>query len=409
MENKTLRTILLIFAAAILVVCSFGGGLVTGQVVPNMFPVNRAAPTQPPAAGQSGTPTELETLFVPFWEAWDIVHREYLVQPLDDAALMQGAIRGMMEALGDEHSTYMDPQEYEDANTAMQGEYAGIGAYVDTNAEVLTVVRPIPGSPAEAAGLLQGDQILAVDGVDMTGTDPELVRLKVLGPAGTKVLLTIGRVGVEPFEVEITRAVITIPSVESEMLDDNIGYIRLSIFGDNTIRDIHQELQKLIAQNPRGLILDLRDNGGGYLHVAVSVGSEFISDGVLLHEKFGDGTLTPYRVTPNGLATEIPLVVLVNGYTASASEIVAGAIQEYGRGRLVGQTTYGKGTVQNWIPLSNDQGAVRVTIAEWLTPDQNTIHKIGLTPDVVVEMTEEDYLAGRDPQLEAAIQLLLDQ
>lgn len=409
MENKTLRTILLIFTAAILVVCSFGGGLVTGQVVPNMFPVSRAVPTQPPAAGQSGTPAELETLFVPFWEAWDIVHREYLVQPLDDAALMQGAIRGMMEALGDEHSTYMDPLEYEDATTAMQGEYAGIGAYVDTNAEVLTIVRPIPGSPAEAAGLLPDDQVLAVDGVDMTSTDPELVRLKVLGPAGTKVLLTIGRAGVEPFDVEITRAVITIPSVESKMLDDNIGYIRLSIFGDNTIRDIHQELQKLMAQNPRALVLDLRDNGGGYLHVAVAVGSEFINDGVLLHEKFGDGTLTPYRVTPNGLATEIPLVVLVNGYTASASEIVAGAIQEYGRGRLVGQTTYGKGTVQNWIPLSNGEGAVRVTIAEWLTPDQITIHKIGLTPDVVVEMTEEDYLAGRDLQLEAAIQLLLDQ
>jgi carboxyl-terminal processing protease len=406
-ENKTLRSILIGVVMFVLVVCAFGGGIAATNLIPSLRIPQTASPSITNSDQTSST--DLNTLFAPFWQAWELVHQNYLVQPLDDTALMQGAIRGMMQALGDQHSSYMDPQEFSDATTDMQGSYAGIGAYVDTEAKYLTIVRPMPGSPAEAAGLVAGDQVIAIDGLDVTSLDAASVRLKVLGEAGTDVVLTILRGEQEPFDVSITRAVITIPSVESKMLDNNIAYIKISVFGDSTSRDFRDQLSTLMAQNPDGLILDLRDNTGGYLNTAIDVASQLIPSGTIVIERYGDGTQTPYEATGNGIATDVPLVVLVNGYSASASEIVAGAVQDSGRGKLVGVTTYGKGSVQNWIPLDNNQGAVRITIAEWLTPNGRTIHKIGLTPDVVVEMTADDYAAGLDPQLAAAVHVFLPE
>ncbi len=409
MQNKTLRSVLIVFVAIVLVVCAFGGGFVTGNFVPVLKPasVPTFAPTPDPSQG--GTPADLQAQFAPFWQAWDLVHQNYVDQPVDDTTLVQGAIRGMMDALGDPHTGYWTPQETTDAGMAMQGEYDGIGAYVDTRGDYLTITKPIPGYPAEQAGLQIGDQIIAVDGVDVTGMDPDLVRMtRVMGPAGTDVHLTIRREGVDqPLEFTITRAHIVIPSVTSKMLEDNIAYIQISIFGDTTARDFHDQLSALMAQNPSGIILDLRDNGGGYLDAGIAVASEFIDHGVIVTEQYGDGTQDPRDAIPGGLATAIPLVVLVNGNTASASEIVAGAIQDVERGKLVGVLTYGKGSVQNWIPLS-DGGTARITIAKWLTPLGRTIDKIGLTPEVIVEMTQDDYTAGRDPQLDAAVQILLN-
>ncbi len=408
MQNKTLRSVLIVFVALVLVVCAFGGGFVVGNFFPALKPV--FVPTLPatPGDNQGGTPTDLQSQFAPFWQAWDLVHQNYVDQPVDDTKLVQGSIRGMMDALGDPHSGYWTPQETTDANMSMQGEYDGIGAYVDTRGDYLTITKPISGYPAEQAGLQMGDQIIAVDGTDVTGMDPDLVRMtKVMGPAGTDVHLTIHREGVDqPLEFTITRAHIVIPSVTSKMLDNNIAYIQITVFGDNTASNFHDQLSQLIAQNPSGMILDLRDNGGGYLDAGIAIASEFIDHGVIVTEQYGDGTKDPHNATPGGLATTIPLVVLVNGNTASASEIVSGAIQDDGRGKLVGVLTYGKGSVQNWIPLS-DGGTARITIAKWLTPNGRTIDKIGLTPEVVVTMTQDDYTAGRDPQLDAAVQLLL--
>jgi carboxyl-terminal processing protease len=257
--------------------------------------------------------------------------------------------------------------------------------------------------------LQTGDQIIAVDGTDVSGVDPDLVRLtKVMGPAGTSVTLTIQRENADtPFDVTLTRAHIVIPSVTSRMLENNIGYIQVTIFGDTTVTDFNTQLSQLLANNPAGIILDLRDNGGGYLDAGIAVASQFIDDGVIVYEKYGDGAQVPHEALSGGLATELPLVVLVNGNSASASEIVAGAIQDAGRGRLVGELTYGKGSVQNWLPLS-DEGTARITIAKWLTPTGRTIDKLGLTPDVTVELNQEDVDAGLDPQLDAAIQLLLN-
>jgi carboxyl-terminal processing protease len=421
--NKALKFILVFLVVSLLVAGAFAGGFVTGHFfvppasigevpslgspsLPSPLPL---APISTPEASNMATPEDLQTLFKPFWETWQLVHDEYVDQPVDDLALMRGAIRGMLEALGDQHTSFMDPVQYSDATADLSGEYEGIGAWVDITGEYLTIVSPMTGSPAEAAGLKPGDKIIAIDGEDMTGIDGELVRRRVLGPAGTTVRLTISReTQEEPFDVEITRAHITVPSVESKMLEDNLAYVKLNTFGDNTTTELRSQLKALLAQNPNGMILDLRNNGGGYLVTAIEVVSEFVGDGVVMYEEYGDGTRQTFEAQPGGLATGIPLVVLINEGTASASEIVAGAVQDYGRGKLVGVTSFGKGSVQTWVPLSDNQGAVRVTIAKWLTPKERAIHQVGLTPDAVVEMTPEDYDAGRDPQLDKAVEVLLE-
>jgi carboxyl-terminal processing protease len=355
----------------------------------------------------TSSPADLEELFEPFWQGWDIVHDLYIDQPVDDETMMQGAIKGMMDSLGDQHSSYMDPEQYRQANMEIVGEYEGIGAWVDATGEYLTITSPMPGSPAEKAGLKPGDQIIAVDGEDMTGIDGSLVIRKVLGPAGSSITLTIIREGEDkPFDVTFNRANIIIPGVESEMLDGNIAYIKLYNFGGNSTEQVISSLEELLAQNPDGLIFDLRNNPGGDRDIAVEITSQFVPEGVIMYQEYGDGTSDTLEAIPGGLATDIPLVVLINEGSASASEIVAGAIQDYERGTLVGMTSFGKGSVQNWIPLVDDQGAVRVTIARWLTPNRQTIHELGLEPDVVVELTEEDFLAERDPQLDKAIELL---
>lgn len=357
--------------------------------------------------GSVATPANTEELFEPFWQSWDLVHDIYIDQPVDDEALMQGAIRGLMDSLGDQHSSYMDPDQYRQANLPLQGGYEGIGAWVDPNAEYLTIISPMPDSPAEEAGLISGDQIIAVDGEDMTGIDGNLVIRKVLGPAGTSLTLTVLREGdPEPFDVTLKRAHIEIPAVESEMLEDDIAYIKLFNFSATATEEISDALKELIDQEPQGLILDLRNNPGGERDAAVEIASQFVSEDVIMYQEYGDGSRDTFETVKGGQATEIDLIVLINEGSASGSEIVAGVIQDYERGALVGTTTFGKGSVQNWVPLIDDQGAVRVTIARWLTPNGRTIHGSGIEPDYIIEMTEEDFEADRDPQLDKAIELL---
>jgi len=409
MQNKTLRSVLIVFVAIVLVVCAFGGGFAAGHFLPlGSTPTQIAAITPSIFPDQGGTPADLQSLFAPFWQAWTLIHQNYVDQPVDNTKLLQGAISGMMNALGDPHTGYSNPQDTTNLSNSLQGNYDGIGAYVNIKGTYLTIIETIPGYPAEKAGLQPGDQIIAVDGQDVTGMDPEIVQVsKVMGPAGTNVTLTVQRTDIDkPLEFTITRAHIVIPSVTSKMLPNNIAYIQITQFGADTATNFHDQLSQLISQKPAGMILDLRYNGGGYLDAGISVATEFIDHGVIVSEKNSDGSITPYDATPGGLATTTPLVVLVNGLSASASEIVAGAIQDDGRGKLVGELTYGKGSVQGYFSLS-DGGLARITTARWLTPNGRTIDKIGLTPDVVVTMTQADVTAGRDPQLDAAVQLLL--
>lgn len=415
MQSKSGRIILGLFAALLLLLGGFSGGFVAGWLIPqknltSAFPILNSVSANLPVSGtpQPGnSQAEVQNLFKPFWEAWNLVHQYYVDQPVNNEKMMQGAIKGMMESLGDKHSSYIDPEMLRQSNIQLQGEYTGIGAWVDTSGKNLTILSPMPNSPAEKANLKAGDQIIAVDGTDVTGILPSEVLKKVLGPAGSKVTLTIIRESEpQPFTVEVVRAKIEVPSVESRMLDHQIAYIQLTTFGDKTEPELIKALTDLMSQKPTGLILDLRNNGGGYLSSAIDVASEFIKSGTVLYEQYGTGELKSYSANGNGLALDIPMVVLVNEGSASASEIVAGAIQDTGRAKLVGVTTYGKGSVQNWVDLSNNEGAVRITMARWLTPKQRQINEKGLTPDFVIQLTDADIKANQDTQLQKAIEIL---
>lgn len=375
MEPKGIRTCLSIFIGVIVLTLVFTLGAGFGYAIPRLFssqfpgkgpiscppcpsitttpgedgtPIALAPAQCPPCPyvdAEGNTPEEYKNLFAPFWETWDIVHDQFVDQPVDDLALMRGAINGMLDALGDQHTSYMTPEEFKQANESLEGEYEGIGAWVNTTGDYVEIVSPMKGSPAAEAGLLPRDIVIAVDGEDMTGIPGDLVLNRILGPAGTSLTLTIRR-GEEVFDVTLKRASIIVPTVESEMLEDKIAYIALNTYGDKTTAQLREALKDALDQNAKGLVFDLRGNGGGYLNTAIQVVSEFISEGVVMYEQYGDGDTFVYDAIPGGLATEIPLVVLVDGGTASAAEITAGAIQDLGRAPLVGVTTFGKGSVQ---------------------------------------------------------------
>lgn len=401
--NRFLRNLIIFFVAVTLLTVTFYAGLWVGGNFGSL-----TTTTTTPTNYLTSSDPALGELFAPFFEVWDIIHEQYVDQPLDDVTLMQSAIGGLMSGLGDQHSSYMDPETYQQASAPLQGGYTGIGAWVDTSGENLVIIAPMPDSPAEAAGILAGDVVIGIDGKDVTDTAPDVVLQSILGPADTVVTLTISREGLEqPLDISITRAEIQLPVVEYRMLDNNIAYIDLYQFSVNAGEEVRKALKELLPQNPVGIILDLRNNSGGYLDAAFDVTSLFIEDGPIMVEEYGDGTTYTYDALGDAIAQDIPLVVLVNEGTASASEITAGAIQDRGRGTLVGMTTYGKGSVQNWIELDGDNGAIRVTIARWLTPDNRQINDVGLTPDVQVDYTQEDFDAGLDPQLDKAVEIML--
>src|SRR5665648_73529 len=406
MRTSTLKYLLVILVAFILLLGAFSGGFLVGNSASFFDLVNNNNSSTTTASNSTDS---LDELFKPFWETWNYVNDKFVDQPVDQTKMMRGAIDGMLNSLGDPHTSYMDPDMYRQASTPLQGEYDGIGAWVDLTGEFLTIISPMPNSPAEKQGLKPEDQVIAVDGEDVTELSGEQVLKKILGEAGTDVTLSIFRpVDNSTFDVTITRQKIEIPSVTSKMIENNIAYVQLSNFGDKTHEELKKQLKGLLKEDPQGLILDLRNNGGGYLTAAIEVTSEFVNKSPIMYEEFGDGSRVTYDAKPLGIFTKLPMVILINGGTASASEITAGAIQDYKRGVLVGTQSYGKGSVQNWITLADDQGAIRVTIARWLTPNERQINEIGLSPDYIVEITEDDIAAKIDPQLEKAIQLLLE-
>ena len=416
MKNKTVNIIIAVLISSILAIGIFSAGLVLGTVL-SQAGTTLLTNTNSPIVSWFAEPTAIpstpleddDVLFKPFWQVWSLVHEEYVDQPLDDKALMRGAINGALEAIGDPQTSYMNPDELIQANIPLIGSYEGIGAWVDTDGEYLIIISPMPGSPAERAGMKPGDEVVAIDGEDMTGVDGNIVIRKVMGPAGSTVLLTVRRADVpDLLEFEVVREQIEVSSVESEMLEDGIGYVQILSFSGETISELRSALRELLEEEPSGMILDLRGNGGGFLDSAIDVSSEFIAEGIILTEKFGDGVEETYDSSGKGLATDLPLVVLINAGSASASEIVAGAIQDYERGVLVGETSFGKGSVQFWLELDDDEGALRVTVARWYTPEGRLIDQEGLLPDFEVILTEEDFEAETDPQLDKAIEVLLE-
>ncbi len=365
-----------------------------------------------PAAAQTGT--SRDELFAPFWESWDLLHDNF-VDPLDeqsDLDLMEAALDGMLTSLGDPNMGYMDPETYQLVFTDLSGEFEGIGATVrkDEETGALLIVRPLPGSPAEQAGVMPGDEIITVDGQDITAMDQEVIITLVRGPAGTDVVLGVRRDGsADLIEITVTRARISLPSVEYDILDGDIAYIQLYDFSRDAASELTEALIESDAQNRAGLILDVRGNTGGYLDVALEVMSQFVESGPIMIERGSGDQEQVYRAFGGALAPTVPMVILVDGNSASASEILAATFQDVGRATVVGTQSYGKGTVQTWRQLSNG-GAVRITIARWYTPDERSIDLVGVTPDIVAEFEPLEpgtiYSYDVDSQLQAAIKAL---
>lgn len=373
------------------------------------------------SSAQPGTPTSREELFQPFWDAYNTIERRYTGGEVDHQALIRGAIRGMVEALDDPYSSYLTPEEYQSGLDLLSGQFEGIGAEIGTERAdgqaadcatlgpdcLLVVVAPLEGSPAQAAGLRPGDAIVAVDGSGLDGLTVDGARDRIRGRKGTPVVLTIRRGTDEPFDLTIVRDVIEQREViEKDLADGAVGYVRVTGFSDRAAATYHTELEKDIAAGRKQLILDLRGNPGGYVTAARSIASEFIASGPIFWEEDAQGKQTATDADGDGAATGdgIELVVLVDRGSASASEIVAGALQDRGRATIVGETTFGKGTVQQWIELQGT-GALKLTVYKWLTPDKRWIHHVGIVPDVPVS-PPADLQPGQDPALDKAVEIL---
>ncbi len=371
---------------------------------------------------QPGTPAGLDAEFQPFWDAFHAVTERYAGGPVDRKALIEGAIKGMIEAIGDPYSSYLTSEEYRRSLQGISGQFEGIGAEIGTRAGDgspsdctplgpdcrLVIIAPIDGSPALKAGLRPGDLVIAVDGSTLDGLTIEQARDRIRGKKGTEVVLTIVRDQGEPFDVPIVRDVIVQREVITEALaGETIGYVRLTGFSEGGADQFVEAVRAHLDAGRTRLIVDLRGNPGGFVTAAREVASTFISSGPIFWEEDAKGKQTPTTALEDGIATDpsIEIVVLVDRGSASASEIVAGALQDTGRATIVGETTFGKGTVQTWQALENDSGGFRLTVAKWLTPDKRWIHHEGITPDVVVEYSP-DTAPDSDPALDRAIELL---
>lgn len=331
--------------------------------------------------------------FAVFWEAWDVVLNNFVDQDkIDFRRMTYGAIQGMLDTLGDSnHTVFFDPDTASLQESALEGSFEGIGAHVSTENDQFTIIAPIRGSPAEAAGLLPGDIIVAVDGVPTAGLPEWDVISRVRGPAGSTVVLTVLHPDTEePIEITVRRARIELESVGwARIPATNLAYVQITQFAGDTnfelmqaLEAIHDEAAKGVAI--QGILLDLRNNPGGYLHEAVRVGGQFLPTGqIVLHERNAQGEIQSHKVFGNGLARDLPMIALINGGTASAGEILAGALQENGRSQLLGTTTLGTGTVLHPFTLS-DGSVIRLGVTNWLTPNQNLIKNEGIKPDIKV-------------------------
>lgn len=337
--------------------------------------------------------TELPSEFNILTEAWKALQEEYIDKDkLDTKKLSQGAVRGMLEALDDPYSVYVEPEIRELEQSDFEGKFEGIGAEITIKDKQLTILAPLTGSPAEKAGLKPGDKVIRINGEPTLNMNLVEAVLKIRGPKGTPVTLTILRDGdTEPFDVQIIRDEIKLDSVISKMIDD-ILYVQITRFQKSTGAELREALKSAIEKGVKGVILDLRNNPGGVLNAAVDVASEFLAMGVVAEVINSEGERHTIPVKPGGIGTKLQLVVLVNNGSASASEIVAGALQDYGRAKLAGTKTFGKGSVQVVKEL-HDGSALHITAYRWLTPRGNPIDKVGLTPDFILDL-EGDQLVN---------------
>jgi carboxyl-terminal processing protease len=377
MSEKS-KTLIIILLVAAVIAASFSTGWVLGT---------RNFPPQEPGIVE---------------EVWDIIFQDYVDKDgLDAGALAQGAVRGMVEALDDPYTAYLDATAYELSQKDLEGKFEGIGAYVtaDEDGQVV-IIAPVAGSPADEAGIKAGDVILAVDGRPAAEMSLVEVVLNVQGPKGTPVTLSVLHQGeTEPVVLEIIRAEVELPSVYFEMRED-IAYINITNFSERTAIELYPVLVEA-DQRASGIIIDLRSNPGGLLTTVVSVTSFFLDEGVVIDVVDNEGNHFPYSVEPGKMATDLPIVVLVDEYSASGSEVLAGALQDYGRAVIAGKQTFGKGSANSLYPLG-DGSALYITSARWFTPNGRLIEGEGLSPDYELDLENIDavqwaidYLRGK--------------
>ncbi len=361
------------------------------------------------AGGDNASGTESGDGFALLDEAWTLVERNYLGELPSLTQVTYGAVRGALAAVNDPYTVFIEPPARDEERERLSGNFGGIGAYLSRNEDSELLLEPIPGNPAEEAGILPGDVLLAVDDVSITAemAVSDVAEL-IKGEKGTIVTLTISREGrAEPFQVSIVRDDILLPSVSFKILEEDpaIGFIQLTRFSGESGDEIEQAITELQSQGAEMLVLDLRNNPGGLLTAAVDVADHFLSDVPVLYQQSMGQAEEVYRANPEVIAGDMPLVVLVDGGTASSAEILAGALQDHERGYLIGTPTFGKGSVQLVFDLS-DGSSVHVTASRWLTPDRHQIDQQGLQPDQVVENSQEAIDAGRDEPLLQAIEYL---
>lgn len=343
-----------------------------------------------------------------FWNVWDTLKQKYVKKDsLQEQDLFYGAIRGMVAAAGDPYTVFMDPKESKVFSDDLAGTFEGIGAEIGIKKERLLIIAPLPDSPAEKAGLRAGDRILGINGSTTLGMSVDEAVNKIRGPKDTVVTLTINHNSDDKvLEVKITRGVIVVKSVRTSMGKNGLYTIAVTSFNDDTEPLFNKAVDEIVAKKPKGIILDLRNNPGGYLNAAVSLAGNWLDKGkVVVSERFGDGKSDEYPAAGLARLKDVPTVVLVNQGSASASEILSGALQDYGVAKLVGMQTFGKGSVQVLDKLK-DGSSLKVTIAQWMTPKGINISEKGITPDFKVELKSQDYENNKDPQMDKAIELL---
>lgn len=353
---------------------------------------------------------DIDEAFAPLYETFQLIQARYVSgDEIDVDTLIDGAITGMIESLDDQFSSYLDPQSFNNFTTQLSGDVEGIGVVIFSNdAEQIEVQQVFDGTGADQAGVLPGDIFIEVDGIDVTDFDQTQLGNVVRGDAGTTVTITFLRDG-EEVTLTITRVRFEVPNVEYELLEEsNVAYISMADFNDRSRGQLDDAIAALDVNSRDGLVFDLRDNPGGTLSSAVDVASAFIEDGVVLYESFADGSEQVFDTNGNYAGITVPIVVLINENSASASELVSGAMQDAGVATVLGEVSFGKGTVQTIQPLSNN-GAVRLTIARYLLPSRRWIHEVGVTPDIIIELDEVEFVDGDpDVQLDGAVDFLIN-
>lgn len=415
-KHKIFRKLALVFLVLFLMLASFEVGLyvaskneifkqiVSQEIVYMGKLLGKYSEVKPDRIGQ-------DVNFDLFWDVWDSLKKNYVdKEELNEKKMFYGALHGLVGSLGDPYTVFMDPKVSQDFSDDLAGTFEGIGAEIGIKNNILTIIAPLPDMPAEKAGLKAGDKVYAINGESTAGISIDQAVNKIRGPGGTEVTLSIARDGLEELkDITITRGTIIVKSIRTNYReDDNIFIVKITNFNEDTENLFNKAVNEIIETNPNSIILDLRNNPGGYLDTAIEIASEWVESGIVVTEKYSEEKKIEHLARGRARLKSYQTVVLVNQGSASASEIVSGALQDYDQATIVGKKTFGKGSVQTLTNLE-DGSSMKITVAKWLTPSGRSINDEGIAPDEEIDLTPEDYNANEDPQMDRAIEILLNK